>query len=83
LTRASLTTASARWSACTNSALPFSAAASPAAILRERSSIASMILGHTNFIVTQMSAMNTTICTISVRLMFTFDSLPAYAVLAL
>jgi hypothetical protein len=37
-------------------------------------------LGHTNFIVTQMSAMNTTICTISVRLMFTFDSLPAYAV---
>ena len=30
-----------------------------------------MIIGHTNFIVAQMSAMNTTICTISVRLMFT------------
>ena len=39
-----------------------------------------MIIGHTNFIVAQMSTKNTIICTISVRLMFTFDSLPACAV---
>ena len=32
------------------------------------------IIGHTNFIVNQMSAMNTSICTKSVRLMFTIVS---------
>ena len=30
------------------------------------------IIGHTNFIVNQMSTMNTIICTMSVRLMFTY-----------
>ena len=32
------------------------------------------IIGHTNFIVNQMSMMNTSICTISVRLIFTIGS---------
>ena len=63
-----------RSSASLRSFWPFSAAASPVAILRERSSIGPRIIGHTNFIVNQMRAMNTSICTINVRLMFTVVS---------
>src|ERR1700722_7518859 len=70
-------TTSARSLADAKSSLPFSAAASPAAILRLRSSIGPRIIGHTNFIVNQIRTMNTSICTINVRLMFTFFSRPA------
>src|SRR5579863_9354960 len=66
--------ASARSLADARSCVPFSAAASPAAILRERSSMGPRIIGHTNFIVNQTSRMNTSICTISVRLIFTIVS---------
>src|SRR5580698_5273464 len=75
--RASRMMTSARSLAEANSCVPFSAAASPAAILRERSSIGPRIIGHTNFIVNQMRTMNTSICTINVRLMFTVVSRPA------
>jgi len=42
--------------------------------LRERSSIGPKIIGHTTFIVNQMRTMNMTVCTISVRLIFTIVS---------
>jgi hypothetical protein len=69
--RASRMMASALPRASVRDSSPFSAAASPFAILRERSSIGPRIIGHTYFIVNQMSVMNTSICTMSVRLMFT------------
>src|SRR2546421_5944553 len=69
--RASRTIASARSRACASSCWPFSAAASPCAILRERSSIMPRTSGQTKVIVNQTSTMNTSICTMSVRLMFT------------
>src|SRR6516162_2595012 len=50
---------------------PSSAAASPCAILRWRSSIARRIGGQIHFMVMRMSVAKTTICTTSVRLMFT------------
>src|ERR1700722_4847927 len=75
--RASPTMVSARWFASASSCCPFSPAAMPTAILRERSSIGPRLMGHTNFIVNQMSTMNTIICTNSVRLMFTVVSRPA------
>src|ERR1700722_4940779 len=49
----------------------FSAAASPWAILRERSSMAVRICGQIHFIVPKISKANTIICTMSVRLIFT------------
>src|SRR3984893_17405117 len=73
--RASRTMASAWPRAAVSSCSPCSAAASPCAILRERSSIASRMCGQTYFIVPKISKANTSICTISVRLMFTVPSL--------
>src|SRR3984893_4990598 len=69
--RASRTTASALPRASVSSCSPFSAAASPCAILRERSSIAFRMCGQIHFIVPKTSKPNTNICTMSVRLMFT------------
>src|SRR2546421_11407117 len=50
---------------------PLSAAASPCAMRVSRSFIGPRIIGQTNFIVNQVSSMNTIICTTRVRLMFT------------
>src|SRR5579862_2650021 len=69
--RASRMMASACPRASASVCSPFSAAASPCAILRERSSMAPRMIGQIHFIVPQMSTANTTICTMSVRLMFT------------
>src|SRR5215469_7936892 len=69
--RASRMRASALSRAWESSFSPSSAAASPSAILRERSSIAPRMGGQIHFIVAQMSVANTIICTTSVRLMFT------------
>src|SRR5262249_51065145 len=69
--RASRMMASAWPRASASVCSPFSAAASPCAILRERSSMAVRMPGQIHFIVPQMSTANTTICTMSVRLMFT------------
>src|SRR5215467_14193982 len=69
--RASRMMASALSRAWDSSFSPSSAAARPCAILRWRSSIAARICGQIHFIVPQMSVANTTICTTSVRLMFT------------
>src|SRR5579871_5345184 len=69
--RASRTITSALSRAEASSFSPSSAAASPCAIFRSRSFIGPRIIGQTNFIVNQMSRMNTIICTTRVRLMFT------------
>src|SRR5215813_14256295 len=69
--RASRMMASALSRASESSFSPSSAAASPCAILRWRSSIALRMGGHIHFIVISMSVANTIICTTSVRLMFT------------
>src|SRR5882762_8452312 len=69
--RASRTIVSALPRASVSSCSPFSAAASPCAILRERSSIAPRICGQIHFMVPNTSKANTSICTMSVRLMFT------------
>ena len=69
--RASRTMSSALPRASVSACSPFSAAASPCAILRERSSMAARMCGQTNFIVPKISKPNTSICTMSVRLMFT------------
>src|SRR6516225_2104643 len=69
--RASRMMASALSRAWDSSFSPSSAAASPCAILRWRSSIALRIGGQIHFIVMRMSVANTSICTTSVRLMFT------------
>src|SRR5215472_13439937 len=69
--RASRTMPSALSRAWDSSFSPSSAAASPWAILRWRSSIALRIGGQIHFIVMRMSVANTIICTTSVRLMFT------------
>src|SRR5438105_1973496 len=79
--RASRTMASARSRAAASSCSPFSAAASPCAILRERSSMAPRMSGQIHLIVPKTSKANTSICTMSVRLMFTGFS-PARAVTA-
>src|SRR5215472_9821434 len=69
--RASRMMTSALPRASDSSCSPFSAAASPSAILRERSSMAASSGGQIHFIVIQMIVANTSICTKSVRLMFT------------
>src|SRR5215469_15414177 len=69
--RASRMMPSALPRASASSFSPSSAAASPCAILRWRSSIALRIGGQIHFIVMRMSVANTIICTTSVRLMFT------------
>src|SRR5215469_16135875 len=69
--RASRMMASALSRAWESSFSPSSAAASPWAILRWRSSIALRMGGQIHFIVMRMSVAKTIICTTSVRLMFT------------
>src|SRR5579862_7208978 len=60
--------------AAPSSCSPCSAAASPCAILRSRSSMAPRMTGHTHFITAKTSVANTSICTMSVRFMFTVRS---------
>src|SRR5579864_5556581 len=69
--RASRTMASTLSRASARDCSPFSAAASPLAMRASRSFIWPRIIGQTNRIVNQISRMNTIICTIRVRLMFT------------
>src|SRR5579862_1700935 len=64
--------------ASASSCSPFSAAASPWAILRARSSMATISFGQPYFMTRKTSVANTIICTMSVRLMFTVLS-PARA----
>src|SRR2546421_272108 len=69
--RASRTIVSAWSRAAASSCSPFSAAASPCAILRWRSSMTARMRGQIHFIVPKTSKANTSICTMSGGLMFT------------
>src|SRR5579862_5757005 len=72
--RAALMSSSARDSAAARSLWPRSAAARPSAIFWLRACMAPVIIGHTNFIVNQTRAPNTTICARIVALRFTRDT---------